>query len=187
MRWGWDRLIIDPRDGSAPRGQKGSVLVLTGGSDAAGLGQHLPSLLDQQLPSGTRVDWVVGPLAGAPMIPSDTQLRWTEHHGLTDLRPLMQQAEYALAVYGVSALELLHHGVSTVILSPYGTRDLEHLNILDREGLAMTATDPAVAAGLLRALLDDEDRSGHIARRAARRIPIPGTRRVAEDILELLP
>ena len=187
VRWGWDRLIIDPRDGVAPRGPNGPVLVLTGGSDAAGLGQHLPSLLDEQLPSGTRVDWVVGPLAGAPMIPSDPQLRWTEHHGLTDLRPLMQQAGYALAVYGVSVLELLHHGVPTAVLSPYGTRDLEHLDILEHEGLAVTATDPAGAVGLLCGLLDDENRAGQIARRATLRIPSSGTRRVAEEILELLP
>jgi spore coat polysaccharide biosynthesis predicted glycosyltransferase SpsG len=183
---GWDRLIIDPRTAVAPRVLDAPVLVLTGGSDAAQLGQHLPASIDARLPEGTAIDWVVGPLAAPPRFPADPRLRWTVHRDVADLRPLMYASGHALAVYGVSVLELLHHGIPTVVLSPYGDRDSEHIAILEGEGLAVTETDPVRAVDELRSLLADPDRSATIACRAADRVPRPGTDQVVRDILELI-
>ena len=186
MRWGWNRLIINRRKAIAPRNPGAPVLVLTGGSDAAGLGRHLPAILESRLPPGTVVEWVTGPLAVPPTFPTTRRLRWIEHRDVSDLRPLMHAAGYALAVYGVSVLELLHHGVPTVALSPNITRDQEHLSILESECLARTDTDTISAVDKLSNLLADEEWSQAIAGRAANRIPEPGTMRVVEDICELL-
>lgn len=186
VRSGWDRLIIDSRQAVAPRAPDAPVLVLTGGSDATRLGQHLPELIDARLPQGTAVDWVAGPLAAPPRLPESPRLQWTEHRAVADLRPLMHASGHALAVYGVSVLELLHHGVPTVVLSPYGDRDREHLAILECEGLAVTETEPARAVDALGALLADPNRSEMMALRAADRVPQSGTGRVVQDILELV-
>jgi len=183
---GWDRLIIDPRTAVAPRGPGAPVLVLTGGSDATQLGRHLPAFIDARLPEGTAIVWVVGPLAAPPRFPEAPRLQWTEHRDVADLRPLMHSSGHALAVYGVSVLELLHHGVPTVVLSPYGDRDREHLDILEREGLAVTETDPVRAVEELGSLVTDPDRSAKIARRAADRVSRPGTDQVVRDILEYI-
>lgn len=183
--WGWDALLIPQRlaPGSTRGGVEAPVLVLTGGSDASGLGATLPALLDVALPAGTVVDWVTGPLATPPVLPGGPRCVWCEHRGLDDLRPLMAHAGAALAVYGVSVLELLHHGVPTVVLSPYGDRDATQLEVLEWEGLALTATDTVTAVRRLVELLADPVRARELGRRAAARIPAPGTARVADAVL----
>ena len=184
IRWGWDRLIIERRQAIAPRVPGSPVLILTGGSDAAGLGEHLPATLESRLPAGTVVAWVTGPLAVPPKFPTTQRLQWIEHRDVVDLRPLMHSAGYALAVYGVTVLELLHHGVPTVSLSLDISRDREHFSILESEGLARTDTDAISAVDKLSNLLANEEWSQAIAGRAANRIPEPGTMRVVEDICE---
>ena len=185
VRWGWDHLLIDQRRCIAPRLAGSPLLVLTGGSDATGLGRTLPALLDSQLGAGTAVEWVVGPHAPEPELPEAPRLDWRVRRDLKDLRPLMERAGHALAVYGVSVLELLHHGVPTVVLSPYGDRDVRQLEVLEREGLALTATDAERAVERLAALVEDPSSAHDLARRAATRIPELGVERVVDAILEL--
>lgn len=186
--WGWDALLIPERlpPGSAWGGADAPVLVLTGGSDATGLGASLPGLLDAALQAGTAIHWVTGPLAIPPVLPSGPRCEWREHRGLDDLRPLMAGARVTFAVYGVSVLELLHHGVPTVVLSPYGDRDATQLEVLEREGLALTATDTVTAVRRLVDLLADPVRARDLGRRAAARIPAPGAARVADAVVGLV-
>lgn len=186
VRWGWDHLLIQPRRRLAQTDPSAPVLVVTGGSDAAGLGQVLPQALDDRLPQGTYVRWVVGPLASEPKIPYRPQLHWEVFHGIDDLRPLMEGSGYALAVYGVTVLELLHHGVPTVALSPYGSRDMTELRALEVEGVALTATDVATAVERLASLLEDQNLAESLAQRACVKIPTPGTEHVVDAILELV-
>lgn len=185
VRWGWDHLLIDQRRRVAPRRAESPSLVLTGGSDATGLGRTLPALLDARLEAGSAVEWVVGPHAPEPDIPEAPRLDWRVRRGLTDLRPLMEQAGHALAVYGVSVLELLHHGVPTAVLSPYGHRDVRQLEALEQEGLALTATDADRAVERLTALVEDPSSADDLARSAATRIPESGVDRVVDAILDL--
>ena len=185
IRWGWGHLLIDPRRAVTPRLAGSSLLVLTGGSDATGLGRTLPALLDARLRAGTPVEWVVGPHAPEPQLPESPRLHWRVLRGLTDLRPLMERAGHALAVYGVTVLELLHHGVPTVVLSPYGDRDVVQLAVLEKEGIALTATDEARAVERLAGLLEDPEAADGLALRAAARIPESGVERVVDAILEL--
>ena len=187
VRWGWDHVLIDQRRRVAPRLAGSPLLVLTGGSDATGLGRTLPALLDARLDAGSAVEWVVGPHAPGPELPRAPRLDWRVRRGLTDLRPLMEQAGYALAVYGVSVLELLHHGVPTVVLSPYGDRDVRQLEVLEQEGLALTATDADRAVERLTALVEDPSSAHDFAHRAATRIPESGVDRVVDAILDLAP
>lgn len=178
VRWGWDHLLIDQRRNVAARLSESPVLVLTGGSDATGLGQTLPKLLDAQLELGTTVEWVVGPHAPEPDLPEDLRLDWRILRGHNDLRPLMERAGHALAVYGVTVLELLHHGVPTVALSPYGNRDVAELAVLEKECVALTATDGVRAVEILARLMSTVEAGNDLASRAAARIPESGVERV---------
>lgn len=108
VRHGWPYYLIDTA--KSPHRSPGSprrVLVLTGGSDATGLGASLPTLLDHALPADTQIDWVQGPYAAAPALPAATRLTWRLHPAPPSLTPLMSGADFALTVYGVSLFELL--------------------------------------------------------------------------------
>lgn len=183
IRWGWDHLLIDQRRVAARRLAGSPLLVMTGGSDATGLGRTLPALLDARLRAGTPVEWVVGPHASEPQLPESPRLDWRVLRDLADLRPLMERAGHALAVYGVTVLELLHHGVPTVLFSPYGDRDVVQLDVLEKEGLALSATDEARAVERLAGLLEDPEAGDGLARRSAARIPESGVERVVDAII----
>ena len=183
VRWGWDHLLIDQRQAPAPRLPESPLLVMTGGSDATGLGRTLPTLLDARIQAGTPVEWVVGPHASEPQLPEPPRLDWRVLRDLADLRPLMARAGHALAVYGVTVLELLHHGVPTVVLSPYGDRDVVQLDVLEKEGIALSATDEARAVERLAGLLEDPEAGDGLARRSAARIAESGVERVVDAII----
>ena len=183
IRWGWDHLLIDQRRVAARRLAGSPLLVMIGGSDATGLGRTLPALLDARLRAGTPVEWVVGPHASEPQLPESRRLDWRVLRDLVDLKPLVERAGHALAVYGVSVLELLHHGVPTVVFSPYGDRDVVQLDVLEKEGIALSATDEARAVERLAGLLEDPEAGDGLARRSAARIPESGVERVVDAIL----
>jgi spore coat polysaccharide biosynthesis predicted glycosyltransferase SpsG len=184
--WGWDYLILDQRRDTAVREPNSPVLVLTGGSDPTGLAGRLPKMLDVALPEGVRITWVVGPHGAEPSLPATPRLEWTSVSGVEDLRRLMEAAGHALAVYGVSVLELLHHGIPTVVFSPYGDRDRAHLDSLESEGVALVAADEAQAVERLATLICDRALADRLARRAAACIPESGTERIVDAILGLV-
>ena len=184
--WGWEYLMIDQRVGLRSKFKNNQILILTGGSDFKALGQTLPALLEKHMPLQTEINWVVGPFAKSPHIPPSQRLKWRIRRDVDDLRPLLHECGFALTVYGVSLFELLHHGVPSVALSPYGDRDVEHLEILEQEGLAVAATSPSQAVYRLRDLMQDESLAKILSNNGASRIPSSGTTRVAEEILKLL-
>jgi glycosyltransferase involved in cell wall biosynthesis len=183
--WGWDALLIDQRRGVAPRLPGAPILVLTGGSDALGLGSRLPRILDNRLERGTAVTWVVGPQAIEPWLPKAPRIDWTILRDVHDLRPAIMRAGHALSVYGVSTLELLHHGVPSVAYSPYGARDLLELNVLENEGLALTARDEVGAVEKLLQLIGDPALADWLAQNGASTIQQSGIEKVVDAILKL--
>ncbi|MEN9894117.1 MAG: hypothetical protein RLY78_4412 [Pseudomonadota bacterium] len=168
--WGWDCLLLPPLDAPPAVWQppvRPEVLVLTGGSDATGLGAHWPTLLDATLPAGSRLHWVRGPWASAPCVPpGPTRCDWHWHDSPAGLGPLMQRCSHAVTVFGVSAFELLQHGVPTVVFSPYGDKDRSELAELAATGLLAVAADARTATARLATLLDDPVASARLARQA---------------------
>ncbi len=186
VRWGWEYLIIDERRHPTLRLNDAPVLVVTGGSDTEQLASYLPGLLDESLTRGQKITWIVGPHADQPQLPVNRRLAWTVEEGRDDLRPLMSSAGYALSVFGVSTLELLHHGVPSVVFSPYGDRDLAHLDCLSGEGAALVALDAHEAVLKLAALVSDRSVADELANCALRLASQTGTERVVDEILGLM-
>lgn len=155
--WGWEHLLVERSGGEAPQVEGLRALVLTGGSDSTGLGTVWPNAIDSALPLGWSVNWVVGPHAAPPILPRRTRLQWRVVRGEVDLQPMMSGSTASLAVYGVTALELLVQGVPSVLYSPYGQRDVEHLGTLEREGLALVELDPMGAVEQLARLTESRD------------------------------
>jgi spore coat polysaccharide biosynthesis protein SpsF (cytidylyltransferase family)/spore coat polysaccharide biosynthesis predicted glycosyltransferase SpsG len=188
LRQGWPYYLIEISRQSTrhPDGTPPRVLILTGGSDTTGLGAGLPSRLDQALPAGTQVDWVRGPYAAAPAIPENARLSWHLHTAPSSLAPLMEQADYALTIYGVSLFELLGKGVPSVVFSPYGGRDEGEIPALAAADVAVVAPDEATAVSALAQLMGDREASRHLAEQGPRHVDGDGPARLARDIFALL-
>ena len=192
MVWGWDCLLVDrpdpaspakptPCDGAAPR-----VLVLTGGSDATGLGQIWPTRLDGGLPGHALIDWVQGPFAQAPLWPSRPRLAHQVHVARDGLAVLMAQASFAVTVFGVSCFELLAQGVPTVVFSPYGQRDQATLAALARSGAALVVQDEHEATQALAELVHDPALAARLAATARARMAVDGVQRLGACVREML-
>ena len=158
------------------------VLALTGGSDATGLGAHWPLQLDARLPQRCVLDWVTGPFAPPPRLPSQPRLALHEHRAPSGLGPLMLQARYAVTVFGVSFFELLAHGVPTVVFSPYGSKDAATLDALAEAGVALVAADETEATDRLLALMADDALAQRLSQQALAHMAVPGGRRLAQAL-----
>lgn len=186
IRFGWDCLLLEPLPEGHRRPESREVLVLTGGSDATGLGRNWPWLLDQQLPEDARLHWVTGPFSPRPVLPASPRIAaFEEHVAPAGLGPLMRQASFAVTVFGVSFFELLQHGVPTVVFSPYGSKDQPELDALRAEGLAWIASDHLDATQQLARLMADAPAAAALSQRAQARLGRPGVDHLADAIAQL--
>jgi spore coat polysaccharide biosynthesis predicted glycosyltransferase SpsG len=183
---GWDCLLVDVAQRSTPWTRGNRVLVLSGGSDAAGLGRTLPALLDSALEARAEIHWVVGPYAAPPALPEAPPGRIVAHHAPTDLRDLISSANYALTVFGVSFFELLRHGVPTVVFSPYGKRDEPEMAALASDSVAVVARDENDAVEQLRHLMADDAWSAQLSRQASERMKVSGGQKLARAVADLV-
>ena len=183
---GWDCFLLDVKRPPIPWKPGKRVLVLTGGSDATGLGEMLPTLLDAELPAGTELHWVTGPFARQPVLPSSPRVSIENHQSPSDLNDLMAHASYALTVYGVSFYELLYYGAPTVVFSPYGNKDDAELDTIAREAVALRASNEMDAVAKLKQLMADEVLAESLSRRARQKLSFPGGRKLAQAVAQLL-
>jgi len=183
---GWDCFLLDAKRPPIPWKPGRRVLVLTGGSDATGLGEVLPTLLDAELPAGTELHWVTGPFARQPVLPVTPRLSIENHQSPPDLNDLMAHASYALTVYGVSFYELLYYGRPTVVFSPYGNKDDEELGTIASEAVALRASDEVDAVAQLKRLMANATLAESLSRRAREKLSVPGGRRLAQAVAQLL-
>ena len=184
--FGWDCFLLDVRRPPIPWKPGKRVLVLTGGSDATGLGDTLPALLDAELPAGTELHWVTGPYARRPVLPPSPRLLIHNHQAPPDLNDLMAQASYALTVYGVSFFELLFYGRPTVVFSPYGNKDDAELDTVASEAVALRASDEVDGVAKLKGLMADEALAESLSRHARRKLSVSGGRKLAQAVAQLL-
>ena len=184
--FGWDCFLLNLRQ--TPREWKPgqSVLCLTGGSDVTGLGRTWPAALDRILPADTELHWVTGPFAQSPSFPQAPRIHFHNHVAPSCLGPLMQAANYAVTVFGVSFFELLYLGIPTVVFSPYGGKDDRELDAIAQAGLAIVARDECEATDHLCALMRDDRLATQLSLRAREHINTPGGRRLCAEIAKLI-
>ncbi len=186
VHFGWDSFLLRRTRTPGVWSPGNRVLVLTGGSDAAGSGCELPARMDAVLPLGIEVHWVRGPYAPAPVLPPAPRLRWLIENSPEGLDDLMVGVNYALTVFGVSCFELLQYGVPTVVFSPYGGKDEAELAGLAEAGVAWVAADEEVAVQRLRRLMEDDSAAARLAQVSAARMSARGVDRLVERIREIL-
>lgn len=187
FRYGWDCYLLNSMEYGLWSWSPGSnVLVLTGGSDATGLGRTLPSMLDAAFAGDKIFHWVVGPYADDPLLPKHPQNTFKLHKGLADLGRLMHEVNYAVTVFGVSFFELLSCGVPTVVFSPYGTKYNTELEALDSERVALVAQDEGHAVKRMGRLMADDELAKDLSVCAKEKVPCNGGQTFVEAVTRVL-
>jgi spore coat polysaccharide biosynthesis predicted glycosyltransferase SpsG len=136
---GWDAYFINNFNRSLQWQFKKEVLVLTGASDFARLGNYLPNVLDCYLEEGSKIIWVQGPFASDPIIPKTPRLNWDVIKDPEDIYELMKKSSVAFSVYGVTFFELIALKIPTVTFSIFPERDLNEIKALKNKSFANVA------------------------------------------------
>lgn len=139
IKFGWDSFIINKRLDNRKWSPGHKLLVLTGGSDAKNLSEYLPAMLDSKIDQKAEINWVQGPFANIPNIPSKPKLKWIIHKAPESLDQLITESNYVLTVFGVSFFEVIQYGIPSVVFSPYDGKDDKELSALKNENVAMVA------------------------------------------------
>lgn len=183
--FGWDCYLMSPPEKQSEWCAGRNLLVLTGGSDATGLGATWPTELNDRLPADVELHWVTGPYAAEPIWPSNKRVNVVEHQAPAGLSPLMAKANYAITVFGVSLFELLSMGIPTVVFSPYGQKDRADLQAIEQAGVALVAQDESHATQLLIDLLSNQELARQLSSRALALLSISGGVRLCSEIARL--
>lgn len=186
VHFGWDSFLIAHRTPVSEWVPGNRVLVLTGGSDVTSQGDTLPRLVDAALPDRAEIHWVRGPYASEPLVPATPRLRWEVHHSPDGLGRLMGEANYALTIFGVTVFELLHHGVPSVVFSPYADRTFPELDEVAAVGAALAADGAETAVAALARLMEDDDRARALSETGRERMAVDGAGRLAGLIHSLI-
>lgn len=128
--YGWDCYLL-PNRGRATRTRMPAVIVSTGGSDALGLGEIWPRILNDELPAGTRVTWLRGELSPRPNFPDRLSIDIELAPPKAPIYGLFETHSFGLSTYGTSTFEMLASGVATVTYSPSSGKLGEELTDLD--------------------------------------------------------
>jgi len=179
--YGWDcyllNILCSPK--SWTRGN--SVLALTGGSDACGLGQEWPRLLNKGVDSELKVDWVVGPYSPEPLLPLNP-INFRVHRSPSNLSALMQSANYGLTVFGVSFFELLYFGVPTVVYFPPGHNNLKEMQIITERRIAVVANSKGEAVQSVFQLAENNEYAETLSRKARQCMETVSGHRLVKEI-----
>jgi len=183
---GWDCFLLKSDIEPSPWYPGNKVLILTGGSDVAGIGNTLPAKLDRALPEGSEIHWVIGPYAQLPHLPESPRLNIIIHNAPPNLNKLMTEVNYALTVFGVSFFELLYYGIPTVVFSPYGSRDDAYLKKIKHENVAMIAKDEDDAILKLNELMNSNSLAMSLSNHARQKLAVNGTKKFISAIKMLV-
>ncbi len=183
VKCGWNSYLLPLPEQVQPT-HNNKLLVLTGSSDIAGLGQVLPTLMNTLLADKIEINWVQGPMAKSPVMPINPKHQWKIHVSPNGLESLMRECSYGISVYGVSLFELLSFQVPTVTLSPYGGKDDEDMQALEDAGIALYGSSPEHAVQRLNQLIFAPDLFKALQHSCAGLMKHTGVEMISEFVLK---
>lgn len=186
VKSGWDSFLIQKRLNIKKWIPGSKVLILTGGSDVAGLGKILPSQLDKLLDKNTDITWVKGPFSQTPILPKKSRLKWTVSVSPETLDDLIVNTDYVMTIFGVSFFEVLQYGIPTVVFSAYNHDSNNDLNDLVEQGVALVAKSTALAIDGLITLIKNEELARQYSMNALLKMKINGTKNFSNEIYSLI-
>ncbi|WP_338589320.1 acylneuraminate cytidylyltransferase [Shewanella khirikhana] len=166
VSYGWKNYLFSNSSSSSRHTNKsGQILVLSGGSDALGYGQQLPSLLEN-LSTDRQIIWIQGPLAQRPNIAKTSSIKVLQDP--SNLSALIGSAEIILSCYGLSLFESIYAGAATILLPVQHLCDRDELAALEKENCCLISQSLEQATDLLQQLLKDKNQIQALARETER-------------------
>jgi len=120
------------------------LTICSGASDVSFLGDWLiDAILESNLKGISKIIWIQGPYANEPRFtsPKDALMDIEIIKFPLSLISILQQSDFILSVYGITAFEALACRVPSLIFSPYGIKDNENLNALKDLGICDVSLD----------------------------------------------
>jgi spore coat polysaccharide biosynthesis predicted glycosyltransferase SpsG len=186
LKSGWGSFLIQKRLQHKDWTPGIKVLILTGGSDVANLGETLPAQLNELLDKNIELHWVKGPFSSTPNLPKKCRLNWVVHNAPEQLDGLIVQSDYVMTVFGVSFFEVLQYGIPTVVFSPYEDKDNDELDALSEEGVAMVVNNPKLAIEGLIELMNNDELAKEYSMNALKKMSINGVQNFSKEIYSLI-
>ena len=184
---GEDCFLINERHFRKEKIWKGGkrILVLSGGSDYQKIGSIMPKHLNSRLPLSSEIDWIIGPFSLEPNFDFDKRIKFNIHRSPPDLVSLMDNADFAITIFGISFFELMANGIPTVVFSHDNNRDSLELEIIKKNKLALIANDCIHAIEQINKLLSDKNLAFDLSKKSRHIINKPGTLRLKSEIKKL--
>lgn len=183
---GWDCFLLPNRIAERVSPEKESIIVMTGGSDARGLGRSWPNLLDSLLPAGSHVIWVQGPLADEPNLPPTPRVFFEVIMSPTNMKAIYQRASFGLSIHGLSFFEMVASGIPAVTYSPYGQKDRRELAQLREFDVCEIGSSPKDAVDKLVELMAVKKRANQVSQNSRRLFSKRGEHTLVRAISDLL-
>lgn len=183
--YGWDAYLLPrPLMSNSLLSEEAATLVSIGASDVMNVGEVLPQILDEVLPPNMTVNWVKGPFAPLPRLPSCCRLKWFIHDSPQGLEKLIAMSNFGLSVFGISFFEMIRFGLPCVAFSPYHGRDTEELDALKSQGVAVVANDLVDSAHRLSELISNPEDARALSQCAQAKMSTNGAEKLADLILQ---
>ena len=186
IHYGWDHYLMEKRLQTAPLPNKNRLLVLTGGSDAAGLGAIWPRMLEAGIGQPLEIHWVQGPFSQKPDIPEETKNQFILHQAPKGLDSLINSCDRVLTVHGISVFETLMYGRDCVVFNPYADQNLLEMIALEQSGRVSVVHDHNQMLACLAASFARQGSSA-VHRHSATVPDGQGALRLLESVVDLVP
>ncbi|MEV1294395.1 GNAT family N-acetyltransferase [Pseudonocardia sp. NPDC049635] len=173
------------RDAARPAGRPPRVLVVMGGTDAAGLLPRVVAALDAA-GAPAEVDVVVPP-GRSPRLPAAGPARFRPVAPLPDLPAAMAGADLVVSAAGTTVWELCCVGVPMALVRAADNQAEGYRTVVASGAAAGLGgiddlAEPEPAGAVLRALLTDPDRRAALARRARTVVDGEGAGRIVDAV-----
>lgn len=141
IEYGWDTYLLHKKYETIHPPQKNRLLVLTGGSDVAGLGNIWPQMIARTIYRPIEIHWVQGPFSKSPKLPSQSIHEFFVHVHQSSLDDLLNQCDWVLTVHGVSVFEAVMYKRPCITFNPYSHLDIAEMKALQDSGAVYVASE----------------------------------------------
>jgi len=128
---------------------------------------------------------VIGPYASRPVLKEKKIINIKEYLSPNNISKLMQKANYAISVFGVSFFELLKTGIPTVVFPAIKSKNKLEIEIIKKSGVAIVAKNEYEATRLLIKLMSDNNRALFISKKASAKLKTSGEIRLSDAVANL--
>ena len=157
--YGWGNYLFEKKRQTAVPPRKNRLLILTGGSDIAGLSYIWPKLLDERLDQPIEITWVQGPFSQSPIVSQNSKHHFLVIKAPDGLDDLINSNDWVLSVHGISVFESLSYTRPTIVFNPYLDHNVLEMSALEEANVAFVAHNHDEIIAYLKFLMTTQEKA----------------------------